>query len=72
MIDARINYDDSKFMVAYSNHDPVDPGTTYRDPVTPYCGSVIFYNKDGSSYPGCVRRLYVDLAPMEIQILTRS
>lgn len=65
LIDARINYDDSEFMVAYSNHNKVGTGTPSSGPMT-------FYNNDGSSYPGWARRLYVDLAPMEIQILTRK
>jgi glycosidase len=64
VIDARINGDKTRFKVAYSNTGTTGSGT-------PTSGYVKFYHQDGCSVSdGWARRLYVKLAPMEVQILT--
>jgi glycosidase len=65
VIDARINDDNMPFKVAYSNHGSIGSST-------PTSGNVKFYDRDGYASDGWARRLYVELAPMEIQVLTRE
>jgi glycosidase len=62
LVDARINDDDTPFEVIYSNLGTVGSGM-------PASGGVRFYRRDGSSHDGWARRLFVKLAPMEIQML---
>jgi hypothetical protein len=62
LVDARINGDDTPFEVVYSNL-----GTAGSS--TPFGGGVRFYERDGSSHDGWARRLFVQLKPMEIQML---
>ncbi|MBI4524750.1 MAG: alpha-amylase [Deltaproteobacteria bacterium] len=62
LIDARINNDDRRFDLAYSNH-----GATGRSQAV--SGPVTFHRRDGSTSDGWARRLPVELAPMELQLL---
>lgn len=63
LVDARLHGDNRRFAVAYSNY-----GTTGEGPLTN--GSVRFYDRNNNASDGWARRLYVKLAPMEIQIMT--
>jgi glycosidase len=62
LVDARINDDSTPFEVVYSNLGTTGAGT-------PSSGKVRFYERDGSSHDGWARRLFVQLKPMEIQML---
>ncbi|MBN1421181.1 MAG: alpha-amylase [Planctomycetes bacterium] len=63
VIDARINSDSTPFAVAYSNRGTTGSGTPSSGPAT-------FYDRNNNPSSGWARRLYVKLAPMEVQILT--
>jgi glycosidase len=65
LIDARINTDATPYKVAYSNHNTVGHGT-------PVSGESTFYDRDGNASQGWARRIFVRLAPMEIQVLSRN
>jgi hypothetical protein len=62
LVDARINTDEIPFEVVYSNRGTTGSGT-------PTSGDVQFHRRDGSTHGGWARRVYVQLAPMEIQML---
>ncbi|WP_447978992.1 alpha-amylase family glycosyl hydrolase [Candidatus Nitrospira bockiana] len=62
LIDARINDDKKTFGIGYSNRG------TRRD-AEPVSGAVTFYGRDGAPSAGWARRLPVELAPLEIQVL---
>jgi glycosidase len=63
VVDGRLNRDETRYSVAYSNHGTTGSGT-------PQGGPVILHDRDGTTRAGWARRIYVRLAPMEIQILT--
>jgi glycosidase len=65
VIDARINSDNTRFKVAYSNHGTTGAGN-------PVGGYAKFYDRNNSPSDGWARRLHIELAPMEIQILTQQ
>jgi hypothetical protein len=62
LVDARINDDDTPFEIVYSNLGTTGAGT-------PFSGGARFYERDGSAHDGWARRLFVQLKPMEIQML---
>jgi len=62
LVDARINDDDTRFDVVYSNL-----GTTGQG--QPFGGEARIYARDGSASGAWIRRVPVVLAPMEIQVL---
>jgi glycosidase len=62
LIDPRINDDQCVFHVRYSNLQTPGSGA-------PVSGNATFHDANGSVTRGWARRLYVKLAPMEIQIL---
>ena len=65
IIDARINTDATQYNVAYSNHGTIGQ-------CAPFSGESTFYDREGNAAQGWSRRLFVKLAPMEIQVLSKA
>jgi glycosidase len=65
VVDSRLHDDSSPFQIAYSNH-----GTAGTPALT--SGSVRFYDRNNHASDGWARRLPIQLAPMEIQIITQA
>ena len=64
VVDSRLHRDTGRFRVAYSNCGTVGEGTVTS-------GYARFYDRDNNASDGWARRLYVKLAPMEIQMFTQ-
>lgn len=64
LVDARINAAAGEFRVAYSNH-----GSGGSRPLE--SGHVELYDRGGSHSSGWARRVRLELAPMELQVLTQ-
>jgi glycosidase len=65
LVDSRINDDNARFYVIYSNCGTTGAGTLES-------GDVTFYDRNNCSSPGWARRLKFELAPMEIQVLVQE
>ena len=61
LVDARIHADGAEISVRFSNRGATGTGRVESGPAT--------FHADGRATPGWGRRIFVDLAPMEVQAL---